>query len=73
MWKIKTNWVIQEDLPFQGLRLEWFLLCVVIERPLYSYDEANCIRSTLSLSYKVRLVGLFLSLLNGMYMDGIAP
>lgn len=57
---------MQEDLPFQGLRLEWFLSCVVIERPLCSYDEANCICSTLSLNDEIRLIGLFLPLLDGM-------
>lgn len=57
---------MQEDLPFQGLKLEWFLACVVIERPLYSYDEANCIHSTLSLNDEIRLIGLFLPLLDGM-------
>lgn len=63
MCRIKTNQVAQENLPFQGRRFEWFLLEATTERPLH--DVADSIIGSLSL-YEIRLIGLFLTLLNGI-------
>lgn len=39
--RTKTNQVAQENLPFLGPRLEWFLLSVATERPLYDVAKQH--------------------------------